>query len=131
MKRILLVVLSIVVIFGLVSCSAADTASTNISTAADNFEIMRRITLYNGITDKVIQVAEGRCSLGNNDVEPWLSITCEIAPKKFIKNYWRISDNVTVYTEQLGLASVDDYHYRVIFRPESMIPNVEINTSGK
>ncbi len=43
--------LIIVLIFTslLTSCSDADTASQNLSIAADNFEINRRIIFYNGI----------------------------------------------------------------------------------
>lgn len=38
---------AIAIPFFLASCSDADTASKNLSTAADNFEINRRIVFYN------------------------------------------------------------------------------------
>jgi len=48
-------------------CSDADIASSNLSVAADNFEINRRIVFYNGISGEYILTIEGLCSLGNYD----------------------------------------------------------------
>ncbi len=129
MKTKLLLVLGLLVIASVVlaSCSPADVASSNVSTAADNFEITRRIVLYNGITDKEIMVVDGRCSLGNNDPVGELSITCEVGPGQYIKDFWGLSDNVTYFAEQVGVAKTDDYRYRVIIRPETLIPNIDIN----
>ena len=48
----------------LVGCSRdADLVSQNISTAADQFEIMRRIVFYNGITGEYILSIEGQYAL--------------------------------------------------------------------
>lgn len=45
----------------LTGCSDADIASQNISKAADNFEISRRIVFYNGITGEYMLSIEGAC----------------------------------------------------------------------
>ncbi len=105
--------------------SAADTASDNLSTAADNFEIQRRIVFINGITDKYLMVIEGRCSLGNFDADKRLSVTCKVGENQFKKHFLGLSDNVTYFVEQLDAASVDTWHYRVNFRPESLVPDVQ------
>lgn len=58
--------LSIIVLFAIIvgSCSSdAYVASQNLSTAADQFEIYRRVVFYNGITDEYILVVEGYCSI--------------------------------------------------------------------
>jgi hypothetical protein len=127
----ILIAITLFVMAGLSGCSAANTASQNVSTAADNFEVMRRIVLYNGITDKEVQVVEGRCSLGNFDSPGELSITCKVGPNDFIKDYWGLSDNITYFAEQLGTAKADDFHYRVIFRPETLIPDLQLSTSDR
>lgn len=106
--------------------SAADTASENLSTAADNFEIQRRIVFVNGITDKYLMVIEGRCSLGNFDTDKRLSVTCKMGPNQFKKHFLGLSDNVTYFVEQLDAANVSEWHYRVIFRPETLIPAPEV-----
>ena len=41
----------------------AQVASWNLSKAADNFEINRRVVFYNGITDSYMLTIEGRCSI--------------------------------------------------------------------
>jgi len=107
--------------------SAADTASSNLSTAADNFEIQRRIVFVNGITDKYLLVVEGRCSLGNSDKDGELSVTCKIGPNQYVKHFLGLSDNVTYFVEQTETANVSTYHYRVMFRPATAIPDVTID----
>lgn len=104
--------------------SAADTASHNLSKAADNFEIMRRIVFINGITDKYLMVIEGRCSLGNDDKTGEISVTCKVGENEYKKHFLGLSDNVTYFVEQMEPASVSDYHYRVNFRPETLVPDI-------
>lgn len=104
-------------------CSEADTASHNVSRAADNFEVPRRITFYNGITDQVVLVTEGFCSLGNNDTERRMSVTCKTGPNQYIKNFLGLSDNVFFVSEQLQDVNVSGFHYRLFFRPQSLIPD--------
>ena len=58
---------------GLSGCNDADIASQNLSTAADNFQINRRIVFYNGITDTYILTIEGLCSIGSGNSVPVLS----------------------------------------------------------
>ena len=107
---------------------AADVASRNLSQAADNFEINRRIVFYNGITDTYMLTIEGLCSIGNNDIGKKVSITCKTGQNSFKKHYLGLSDNVTFFVEQLEPASVDPFHYRVIFRPQTILPNIELQT---
>ena len=115
---------------GLTACSNdADVASHNLSKAADNFEIQRRVVFYNGITGKYILEIEGRCSLGNNDGPGNLSVTCKTGPGQFKKHFLGLSDNVTYFAEQLQSAHVSAYHYRVIFKPQEIVPNVDVRTS--
>lgn len=78
--------------------SDADVASENLSKAADQFEIQRRIVFYNGITGDYMLTVEGRCSLGNYDSGGELSVTCKTA-KGFKKHYLGLSDNVTYFVE--------------------------------
>lgn len=109
------------------SCSReADVASDNLSRAADEFEINRRIVFYNGITGGYILSIEGLCSIGNNDKDGQLTVTCKTGNNLYKKHFLGLSDNVTYFAEQLEVASVSGYHYRVIFKPLSIIPDVEV-----
>lgn len=105
--------------------SPADTASQNLSQAADNFEINRRIVFYNGITDTYMLTIEGNCSLGNADSAGQLSVTCKLGPEEYKKHYLGLSDNVSYVVEQLDPADVDEDHYRVYFRPETIVPDID------
>jgi hypothetical protein len=111
----------------LVGCgSDADIASRNLSKAADQFEINRRIVFYNGITGEYMLTIEGLCSLGNYDAARQLSVTCKTGPNAFKKHFLGLSDNVTYLSEQIEPAPASVYRYRVIFKPISIVPDIEI-----
>ena len=110
----------------LTACSDADVASKNLSKAADNFEVSRRIVFYNGVTGDYILVIEGLCALGNEDPAKKLTVTCKQGDGKYKKHFLGLSDNVTFFAEQIESSTVDPYHYRVIFKPQSVIPDIEI-----
>lgn len=110
----------------LTACSDADVASRNLSQSADNFEIPRRVVLYNGITDQFIQEVQGLCSMGNNDVYPEVTITCKRGPGQFVKHMWTVSDNVTVFVEQLQNVDVSTDFYQVNFKPTAILPDFRL-----
>src|SRR5574338_735345 len=113
-------------------CSSdADVASENLSKAADNFEIQRRIVFYNGITGEYMLEIEGRCSLGNHDSAGELSVTCKVGDNEFKKHFLGLSDNVTYFVEQLKGANVSEYHYRVVFKPEEIVPDIDLRTRSE
>jgi hypothetical protein len=106
-------------------CNDADIASRNLSKAADMFEINRRVVFYNGITDSYMLTIEGRCSLGNHDSTKQLTVTCKTGESAYKKHFLGLSDNVTFFVEQVDAADVSAYHYRVVFKPQTIIPDVD------
>lgn len=111
-------------------CSSdAEVASENLAKAADQFEIERRVVFYNGITDKYMLTIEGRCSIKADGADKQLEVTCKTGNDQYKKHFLGLSDNVTYISEQLESASVSAYHYRVIFKPQSLVPNVDFETS--
>lgn len=126
MKKITTLLATAVLSVGLAACdSDANLASRNLSKAADQFEIARRVVFYNGITGEYILSIEGLCSLGNNDSAGRLSVTCKTGPSDFKKHFLGLSDNVTFFAEQIEPAKASVFHYRVIFKPAAIIPNVD------
>lgn len=103
----------------------AQVASRNLSQAADMFEIDRRIVFYNGITDSYMLTIEGRCSIEADGADKQLEVTCKTGRDDFKKHFLGLSDNVTYFVEQLEGADVSVYHYRVIFKPQSILPDVD------
>ena len=124
MKKILPVI--IVIMLLLAGCAEADVASENLSKAADQFEVNRRIVFYNGITDEYILIIEGLCSLGNYDPAGELSVTCKIGANEYKKHFLGLSDNVTYFAEQLEGVDVSTARYRVIFKPSVIIPAIDL-----
>ena len=120
--------LSIIAVAALVTgCGReADVASRNLSTAADQFEVTRRIVFYNGITADYMLTIEGLCSLGNYDANRQLSVTCKTGPTEYKKHFLGLSDNVTYFVEQIQANKVDVFHYRVIFKPSVIVPDIDM-----
>ena len=126
-KYLLKVTLVAAAALGLAACSRdADVASRNLSVAADNFEVERRIVFYNGITGDYMLTIEGLCALGNTDPSKQLTVTCKTAAASFKKHFLGLSDNVTYFVEQVQPNTVDAYHYKVVFKPQSIAPDVDL-----
>ncbi|MBC8730025.1 hypothetical protein F6X39_17455 [Paraburkholderia sp. UCT2] len=126
MKRLLLSAVLVCGASALAGCNDADVASQNLSKAADNFQINRRVVFYNGITGDYMLSIEGLCSLGNADKVREVSITCKTGPKSYKKHFLGLSDNVTYFVEQVDGADVSSYHYKVIFKPSVILPDISI-----
>jgi len=90
------------------------------------FEVNRRIVFYNGITSEYILTIEGLCSLGNYDPSTQLTVTCKTGVSEYKKHFLGLSDNVTYFAEQIEGQDVSVYHYRVIFKPSVIIPDVDL-----
>lgn len=130
-KLIKTALLSLVLAASVAGCSRdADVASRNLSNAADMFEINRRIVFYNGITGDYMLTVEGLCSLGNKDAARQLSITCKTGPKDYKKHFLGLSDNVTYFVEQTQASNVSAYHYKVVFKPQSIVPDIDVRGSA-
>lgn len=110
--------------------SAAETASKNMSTAADNFEVPRRIIFVNGITDEIPFVVEGRCSIEVDHEDKQLEVMCKEGPDEYKKHFLGISDNMTYIVEQLEPVDVDEYRTRIMIKPEQLVPNFDLNVSS-
>lgn len=130
MKRIFI---SIVVSFGLFTLAAcqddAATASRNLSVAADNFEIERKIVFLNGITNEYMAVMEGFCSIEPKSGR--LEVICRVGPDEYEKHFLGLSDNVTYFAMQTETANVSAYHNRIIWKPQSIIPDIDIKFDGE
>ena len=122
MKTLLLTIAAAVVITG---CDDAMIANRNLTKAADNFEIQRRIVFMNGITDEYLMVIEGRCALTADTKDNQLEVLCKVGDG-FKKHFLGLSDNVTYFAEQLEPKAVSVDNYRVTFKPQVIVPDVDV-----
>ncbi|WP_425962659.1 hypothetical protein [Rhizobium nepotum] len=109
----------------------ATVATENIKKAADNFEINRRVVFYNGITDSYILSVEGLCSMDLNGAGTAFNVICKTGPSDYKRHTLVLSDNTSAFVEQLASANVSAYHYRVTFKPQSIIPDVNFRGDAR
>jgi hypothetical protein len=128
-QKVIALAFTAVFMLGLTACgssvSDAKIANENLTTAADNFEIPRHIVGINGITDKYLFEVVGKCSI--NDQDNQIEVLCKEPDGKLSKNMMGLSDNVTYLVTQLDPAKVSVTHSRVIFKPEALIPAIELS----
>ena len=129
MKKVLIAFVAVALTFTAAACTAhdSDVVSENLSTAADQFEILRRVVFYNGITGEYMMTIEGLCALGNDDGPNELTVICKVGPGEFKKHFLGLSDNVTYFVEQLYGENVSASRYRVVFKPSVIVPDIDIN----
>lgn len=124
MKKFLIAALLIPAALLLAACEDdATIASYNLSKAADNFEIMRRVVFINGITGEYILTLTGLCSI--EDQGNQLEVTCKDGKQDYKKHFLGLSDNVTYLVQQMEAADVSVYHTRITFKPQSIIPDID------
>lgn len=124
MKKLLL---AVAVCAALVGCSDdAKVASQNLSKAADNFEINRRVVFYNGITSDYLLSIEGLCSIEPLLSPPRVAVICKVGAKDYKKHFLGLSHNVTYFVEQLEPSKVSTHYYRVTFKPSTIIPDIRV-----
>jgi hypothetical protein len=121
--------IAVLMMVALAACSnEADTVSENLSKSADNFQVQRQVVFFNGITDKYLLTIEGLCSL-NTESAKKITVTCKVGHDRYKKHYLGLSDNVSYFVEQTDAKYENAYHYKVIFRPETIVPDIDLKTS--
>ena len=124
MKKLYVLVFACAAI--LAACTDAQIASNNLSKAAEQFRIDRRIVFINVMTGEYILSVEGRCSI--EDLGTKVAITCKVGPDGYKKHQMGRTETVTYFSEQLGIVNVDVYHYKVIFKPAAILPDIDLVT---
>ena len=124
MKEVIYLFVTIICLFCLASCTSAETVNHNLSQAADNFEVVRKITVYNARTDLIIMEMEGYMSLSNNSTKE-LVVTCKTGEKEYKKNYVYLNEYVIYVVEDITGTVTDPYHYKIHFY--TALPDFDVN----
>ena len=125
MKKIIAILLVMIIAVGcLTGCTEAENVNYNLSQAADNFEVVRKITVYNARTDMIIMEMEGYMSLSNNSTSE-LVVTCRTGETEYKKNYVYLNDYVIYVVEDITSTVTDPYHYKIHFY--TALPDVDLN----
>jgi hypothetical protein len=125
MKRIIcILLLTLAALSCFASCTAAENVNHNLSQAADNFQVVRKITVYNARTDLIVMEMEGYMSITNNSTNE-LVVTCMTGAGQYKKNYVYLNEYVIYVVEDITGTTTDPYHYTVKFY--GALPDVDIN----
>lgn len=129
LKKAISLAVALTALLAVTGCERdAQVASRNLSKAADMFELQRRIVFYNGITGEYMLTIEGKCSVA--DSGRTLAVTCKQSENEMVKHYLGLSDNVTYFSEQIVGVPVSVYHNRIIWKPQSIVPNIDVEASA-
>ena len=132
MIKKLLLALGLVSVLAAGSCEDdAAVASRNLTKAADNFEVQRRIVFYNGILDSYILTVEGACSMDLNSSGTAFNVICKVGRDNYKRHTLVLSDNTSAFVEQLEPSKVSAYHYRVTFKPQALLPDIDFRGSAE
>lgn len=123
-KKIISIVMVVIVACCLTACTEADNVNHNLTQAADNFECLRKITVYNARTDLIVLEMEGYMALSNNSHNE-LVVTCMTGANEYKKNYIYLNEYVIYVVEDITGTETNPYHYKVHFY--TAFPDVDIN----
>lgn len=125
MKKLFIIIMAIVIAVSCMSgCTEATTVNHNLSQAADNFQCLRKITVYNARTDLIIMEMEGYMSLSNTSTRE-LVVTCMTGVNEYKKNYIYLNEYVIYVVEDITGTATDPFHYKVHFY--TAWPDFDIN----
>lgn len=107
----------------LVGCSdQADVIRHNLSEEADNFNVVRKVTVLNAITNDVMFEMSGRMSIVADTTDNQLEILVETADEEYQKHIVGLSDNVSYVVQDVKTKDVSAYDYTINFNPKMWLP---------
>lgn len=117
-------IIATVIIVGmlLVGCTEADKVSSNVSQEADNFNVIRRLTVLNARSDKPMFELIGAFSITVDSEDNQLEVICETGKNEYKKHFIALNEWTMYVVEDVSGAEVDKYRYEVNFLPESIVP---------
>lgn len=122
MKKIKLILLLLVIIITLAGCTQADKVSQNLSLEADNFNVVRELTVINAIQGDTLFQMEGKMSIYADASDNQLEVTIEDENGSYQKHFIGLSDNIVYVVEQKQYKNVSNYKYTLNFNPKMWIP---------
>ena len=123
MKKKIIVIVILVTLAGMIAgCTEAERVSKNLSQEADNFNVVRQLTVMNCIQGDVLFQMTGKMSITADNVDHQLEVIVEDENGNYQKHFIGLSDNVTYVVEQKDYKDVDKYRYTLNYNPKMWIP---------
>ena len=123
MKKLILFIACIVLGITMGGCQTeADKVSYNLSLEADNFNVVRELTVIDCITGDVLFQMTGKLSITADIADSQLEVVVEDEYGNYKKHFIGLSDNVSYVIEQKDYKDVENYKYVLNFNPKMWIP---------
>lgn len=126
-RKLFVVLLAVAILLTFTGCTTTATeaqrVSYNLSQEADNFNVVRQLTVINCIEGDVLFQMTGKMSINADTADNQLEIIVE-DNGTYVKHFVGLSDNVTYVVEDLNLGdnAVSKYQYTLNFNPKMWIP---------
>lgn len=122
-KKSVAIMLVVFAVASMIACGTeAEQVSYNVSQEADNFNVIRRLTVLNARSDKPMFELIGAFSIEVDAGDNQLEVTCETGKNEYKKHFIGLNEYTMYVVEDIGGANVDKYRYEVNFLPEKIVP---------
>jgi len=106
----------------------AQKVSENLSTEADQFKVVRKIVVTNTWNGETLWEATGRCSIDINRPEVLVLICLEDeALGQYKKHYLSTGGHTAWASTQLDGVPASRYHTKIVFKPQNIVPDIDIS----
>lgn len=128
MKRAIVIILCIVLVFSLCGCRQSDRVSYNVSKEADSFNVVRRLTVINTRTDQILLQMTGTFAIKTDNGNKELNVICELEDGSYQKHFVYLNEWTTYVVEDISGSDVSKYSYELNFLP-MVVPSVKIEVT--
>lgn len=119
-------VLIVLIIISLTGCTDAEVVNQNLTQDADNFKVYRHVVFINNITGEYLLEITGYCNITADTEDKQLETICKDNNGGYIKNFLGVNETTTYFVEQIDPKYVSDKHYKLVIKPSTLIPTVEV-----
>lgn len=117
-KNIIACIAACAMVMPITGCRKVTFASYNVSKDADNFKVLRKITVVNTRTDNILYELTGYFSLQNSSQDE-IAVVCMVGEDKYKKDFIYLNEWTTYVVEDLDGNDVSPYHYELSIIPKS------------
>jgi hypothetical protein len=123
-RKIAMYFVAVLIIFVMAGCAEnqASVASRNISQEADNFNVIRQVTVFNNITHETLIQITGKISVTYDPDDHQLEILIENEDGQYSKDIIGLNEVTTYTVHQVGGFTTSPYNYQINFNPKLLIP---------
>lgn len=119
--KVAVMIMAMMMLLTIGGCSEANRVSSNLALEADNFNIVRQVTVINCIQGDVLFQLTGKISITKDNADNQLEIVIE-DEGAYKKGIFGLADNVTYTVIDLENVGVSKYKYTLNYNPNMWIP---------